>query len=103
MSNLYKTMCEFCDEYCKMPQEYLSRFKDTDEANERMSIEECETCPLVNAYVNIDEKLQDRLQENYHIAVMRKDIIKPKAWALYQTWKWYDEHEETRKGSEFDG
>ncbi|MBQ7222380.1 MAG: hypothetical protein IJS02_02815 [Bacteroidales bacterium] len=35
---------------------------------------------------------------NYHGEAIRGTFIrKPWAWALYQTWKWMDEHEKPRE------
>ena len=36
----------FCDNYCKMPEQYLSMIKDPDEAYELMQNTECLKCPL---------------------------------------------------------
>ena len=38
-----------------------------------------------------------RLESNYERAKQRKDIKKPIAWALYQTWRWADEYERRSK------
>ena len=35
-----------CDDYCKMPEHYLSMIKDPDEANDVMIHAECIHCPL---------------------------------------------------------
>lgn len=35
-----------CDGYCKWPNEYLSRFKDPEDANEVMLEEKCGSCPM---------------------------------------------------------
>ena len=32
----------------------------------------------------------NRLVNLHEVAVVRKDIKKPWAWALYQTWEWCD-------------
>ena len=37
---------EMCDIYCKMPEFYLSQYKDPDEAHEVMVNECCVKCPL---------------------------------------------------------
>lgn len=37
---------EMCDHYCKMPEFYLSQYKDPDEAHEVMVNECCAKCPL---------------------------------------------------------
>lgn len=37
---------EMCDHYCKMPEFYLSQYKDPDEAHEIMVNECCAKCPL---------------------------------------------------------
>ena len=37
---------EICDHYCKMPEFYLSQYKDPDEAHEVMVNECCTKCPL---------------------------------------------------------
>lgn len=37
---------------------------------------------------------------NYHYeAVISPTIRKPMSWAIYQTWKWVDEHEKEMKKS----
>ena len=36
------------------------------------------------------------LKENYKLAIKSSWIHKPFAWALYHTWKYVDEHEESR-------
>lgn len=37
-----------------------------------------------------------RVYSNYERAKKRKDIQKPIAWALYQTWKWANEYEKPK-------
>lgn len=37
-----------------------------------------------------------RIEKEYKKAEERKDINKPLAFALYQVWKYYDEHERSR-------
>lgn len=44
--NVARVAEEICDGYCKYPDEYRERYKDPDEAQERMAIERCENCPL---------------------------------------------------------
>jgi len=47
----------------------------------------------------------DVLLLNIEEAKKNTHIQKPLAWSLYQTWKWFDEHEKSgcRKVSEHDG
>lgn len=40
-------LSQFCDNYCRHVEEYLSIYEDPDEARERMEIEQCDNCPLV--------------------------------------------------------
>ena len=47
---------------------------------------------LYNAWLELE-----RLTEE---AVKNPAIRKPIAWALYQTWKWADEHEKPREAGE---
>ena len=47
---------------------------------------------LCNAWLELE-----RLTEK---AVKNPAIRKPIAWALYQTWKWADEHEKPREAGE---
>lgn len=42
-------------------------------------------------------KVIDRILKYHAEALIRADIQKPFAWAVYQTWKWVDEHEKSRK------
>lgn len=42
------------------------------------------------------EKAITKLWEFYRRAVPNKYIHKPVSWALFQTWKWTDAHEEER-------
>lgn len=35
-----------CDNYCKMPNEYLYNFEDSEQAMDEMRMNECEECPL---------------------------------------------------------
>lgn len=37
---------EVCDNYCKYPEQYLRKYKNEDEAIERLCSERCEKCPL---------------------------------------------------------
>ena len=37
---------EICSDYCKYTEEYLSKYKNPDEANERMLADKCNFCPL---------------------------------------------------------
>lgn len=41
---------ETCDNICKWPEFYLSKYKDPDEAHEWMLLEKCPDCPL-NKYL----------------------------------------------------
>ena len=36
----------------------------------------------------------DQLLKNIELARLNYRVQKPMAWALYQTWKWFDEHEQ---------
>lgn len=44
----------------------------------------------------------DQLLKNIELARLNYRVQKPMAWALYQTWKWFDEHERggCRKGGD---
>lgn len=44
--NIEQIKEEMCDHYCKMPEFYLSQYKDPDEAHEVMVNECCAKCPL---------------------------------------------------------
>lgn len=47
ISNQFENIKEqMCDEYCKMPFVYCSKYKDVNEAHEMMMKEVCEGCPL---------------------------------------------------------
>lgn len=35
-----------CDKHCKFPEEYFSKYKDEEEAEEKLYSEHCENCPL---------------------------------------------------------
>lgn len=37
---------EMCNKYCKFPEEYFSKYKDEEEAEEKLYSEHCENCPL---------------------------------------------------------
>ena len=41
-----KVIEEMCNGYCKMPEVYLSKYKDPDEAHEAMWNDCCMGCPL---------------------------------------------------------
>lgn len=41
-----KVIEEMCDKYCKYPDEYLSKLKDPDIANDQMLENVCAHCPL---------------------------------------------------------
>lgn len=46
------------------------------------------------------ENIVDMILKYHAEGLMRSDIHKPFAWAVYQTWKWVDSHEKSRKESE---
>ena len=37
---------KICDEYCKYTEQYLSCYKDPDEAQERLLADMCSFCPM---------------------------------------------------------
>ena len=37
---------KICDDYCKYTEEYLSKYKDPDDAQKRMLADKCNFCPL---------------------------------------------------------
>lgn len=37
---------EFCDKYCKYPEEFLKNYDDPDEAHEVMIEDWCPNCPV---------------------------------------------------------
>ena len=43
---IQQTVETMCDKYCKIPGEYLEKYKDPDEAQEVMIEEKCKDCPL---------------------------------------------------------
>ena len=45
-SDVEKIKEEMCDHYCAMPECYLQKYKDPDEAHEVMVNECCTKCPL---------------------------------------------------------
>ena len=49
-------LSQFCDNYCRHLEEYLSMYEDPDEATERMEIEQCENCPLVKLMMEVQKK-----------------------------------------------
>ena len=42
-------------------------------------------------------KIIDKIMDYYFIAVSDYAILKPFAWAVYQTWKWVDKQEKPRE------
>jgi len=42
-------------------------------------------------------KIVDKILKYHAEALLRTDISKKYSWALYQTWKWADEHERVVK------
>jgi hypothetical protein len=50
-----------CDDYCKKPLEYLTKYKDPDAAQDNMWNEACIKCPLFKLQeVTNEESIQDR-------------------------------------------
>ena len=43
------------------------------------------------------ENIIEHLKEEYAQAITEERIIKPLAYALYQTWRYVDNHEKPRK------
>ena len=37
---------DFCDNFCKCPEQYLQKYSDPDEASAEMVREKCRFCPL---------------------------------------------------------
>lgn len=46
--------------------------------------------------MTIDDVIE-YLKEQYKIALSTKWVVRPLAWALYQTWQYVDRMEENRK------
>ena len=50
VETLTKLCEEMCDNYCKFPDQYYAKYKDSDEAIDMLLKEKCEDCPLSKIY-----------------------------------------------------
>ncbi len=47
IDNLREMQTIICDEYCKYPETYHKKYKDDDEATDKMFCEKCRNCPMM--------------------------------------------------------
>lgn len=46
MQTIEEVVGKMCNEYCKFPEEYISKYSDEDERDDKLYTDRCENCPL---------------------------------------------------------